>query len=149
MLASDELRDIYRRLWALALKPSDETRPPVRVLYQLDEWMPMGTAAAFFLRDGDVFDPQIWVGRMPCPSEPWKPDLDRATLRELISLAHERGHELSWRKGTYVEHSMPEEHRAWEHADEILRSMGFTDWDAFALAKEESLAEHRRRGTPA
>jgi hypothetical protein len=32
---------------------------------------------------------------------------------------------------------MPEEHRAWDNAEEILRSMGFTEWDAFASAKEE------------
>ena len=31
----------------------------------------MRTSAAFFLRDGDVFDPKIWVGRKSCPPEPW------------------------------------------------------------------------------
>ena len=36
-----------------------------------------------------------------------------ADLRELITLAHERGHEMSWRVSTYVPNTMPEEERAW------------------------------------
>ena len=93
-------------------------------------------------------DSRIWVGRAPVPAKCTKADLDRATLPELISLAHERGHEMSWREKTYVPNTMPEELREWDHAEKLLRQMGFVDWDVFAAKKEFSLAEHRRRGTP-
>jgi hypothetical protein len=73
-----------------------------------------------------------------------------ASLRELISLAHERGHERSCHDRTYPKNppTMREEHRAWDHAKKILDSMGFTDWDEFDEAKETSLEAHRRRNTP-
>jgi len=143
MLDTDEHRDMYRRLWDLVGKD-----PPVPALYEYAPDMPLDTAACFYTHDGDVLDPRILIGRTPCPAQCTKPDLDRATLNELISLAHERGHERSWREGTYRENSMPEERRAWKHARDILGSMGFKDWDAFAAARESSLAEHGHRGTP-
>jgi hypothetical protein len=68
-------------------------------------------------------------------------------VRELISLAHEHGHEASWRAGTYEVTTMPEERRAWDHARALLQELGFDDCAAFEDAKRESLEVHRLRGT--
>lgn len=145
MLDTDEQRDMYRRLWTM----SDEADPPVRVLYEIDEFMPLPGLAAVFCESMDDGDgPGIRVRRDSCPPEPWEPDVDGATLGELISLAHERGHEHSFRAGTYHAMSMAEEDRAWTNAEVLLRSLGFEEWDAFTEAKKNSLEVHRQRGTP-
>jgi hypothetical protein len=97
-------------------------------------------------RDGRPF-PHIRVARPFCPDGD-EPDLAGADIRELISLAHVRGHEASWRAGTYEVTTMPEERRAWDHAQAMLQERGFDNWAAFEDARRESLEGHRLRGTP-
>lgn len=74
------------------------------------------------------------------PAESTEPDIAVATLAELITLAHERGHATSFRAETYVDKSLAEERRAWEHARSILDGLGFTEWDAFNEREKEGLA---------
>lgn len=119
----------------------------MHVLYDLVEMMPNGEAAYFATHLDEREFPHIRVARDFVPQSD-EPDLEGATLRELISLAHERGHEASWRAGTYVENNMAEEHRAWKHAEQILRELGFEDWSSFEEAMRVSIAEHMRPGTP-
>jgi hypothetical protein len=149
MLDTAELRDIYQRLWTWTSSIPGDTKPPVPALYDGGLRIRNGAVALFALTLGKRDFPRVWVLRVPCPARCTEPNLDGATLPELISLAHERGHERSWREGTYPGRmTMPEEHRAWDHAERLLRSMGFVDWDRFESQRERSLAEHRRRGTP-
>jgi hypothetical protein len=141
-MAEGSLATIYTELWHL----SGEAIPPVFALYELADMMPNGERAYFATYlDGRPF-PHIRVARLSCPDDD-EPDLSGADMRELISLAHERGHEASWRAGTYEANTMPEERRAWDHARALLRDLGFDDWDAFEDAKRESLEVHRLRGT--
>ncbi len=93
------------------------------------------------------------------------PDL----LEELITLAHEFGHFLSWKQGnrtrpyvdatTHIERyfdgeDLPrlaeeqiqlvrdEERRAWTFGEEELRELGFADWDAFCSHKRDALDQY-------
>jgi hypothetical protein len=154
MALPGHLAEVYCKLWNL----SDEVIPPCRTLYQLVDQMPGGPAQrALFMThldsDGDEPVSRIWIARSPIPPDCAKPDLGGATPTELIALALERGHERSHRNGTYVENDQPgamgEQNRAWNHAADILRALGFGEWDAFREAKALSLAIHRSRGTPA
>lgn len=147
-----KLADIYIALWHL----SDDRTPPVRVSYEFSMFKgaPAPDAGALFLtgqviggKQKDV--PGIWIKRNPVPSPRNQPDLDNASAEELISLAHERGHESSWRAGTYEPTTMAEEHRAWAHAEQLLRDLGFDLWLQFEEAKQHSLDEHIKHGTPA
>jgi hypothetical protein len=117
-------------------------------LYELADIMPNGELAYFATHLGDLPFPHIRVARPFCPDGD-EPDLAGAHVRELISLAHERGHEASWRAGTYEVATMPEERqrRAWDDARALLQKLGFDDWAAFEDAKQESLEVHRLRGT--
>lgn len=144
-----QLAQIYTALWHF----SDDVDRPVAVLYNNMGFEP-GQAAMFMTHLADdrgfVIDdqPRIWIWRYPAPDPSDEADLAAADLRELIALAHERGHELSWRAGTYEVRSMQEERRAWANADGLLRDLGFDSWPDFEDAKRYSLAEHVRRGTP-
>ncbi len=142
---TDEQRNMYRRLWAL----SNDATPPVFASY-VHRSRIVGSAMFFLEPEQGVFCPGIWVGRERdrLPAECDQPDLEHTTLPDLITLAHERGHERSWRERTYVPSAICEERRAWRHAVDILDEMGFTDWDAFEKAKDFSLTVHRRHGTP-
>ncbi|HEY0475947.1 MAG TPA: hypothetical protein VGD37_00400 [Kofleriaceae bacterium] len=148
MLAG-RLAKIYAALWHI----SDDDDRPGWVLYNNMGFEP-GQAAMFMTHLADdrgiVTDDQpcIWVWRSPAPDPSDEPDLAGADLRELMALAHEHGHERSWRACTYEARSMPEERRAWANADAILRDLGFDSWSEFEDAKRFSLAEHVRRGTP-
>ena len=142
--------EIYRNLWNMnSLFQKPPPNKPVAIAYQSFARMPDGQAAFFATHEGDRPFPHIRIGRHPVPAECWKADLEGATVLELVSLTHERGHEQSWRDGTYKPNTMPEEFRAWSHAEVMLRALGFNDWLAFEDAKRGSLDEHRRRGTPA
>jgi hypothetical protein len=141
MLAGS-LATIYTRLWHL----SDDAAPPVFALYELAGMMPNGERAYFATHRDDRAFAHIRVARPFCPDGD-EPDLAGADMRELISLAHERGHEASWRAGTYEVTTMPEERRAWTHARALLQELGFADWAAFEDAKRASLEVHRLRGT--
>lgn len=146
--------DIYTRLWfrnsiwdldgKTIIRPSADA---VCARYWLYGLMPDGQAAYFALSDGSL-GPHIRIGRERVPAPAFHPDLNGATLLELMSLAHERGHEASWRNGTYAPGAMPEERRAWDLAEAMLRELSFEDWEEFRQAKQFSLEEHRRLGTP-
>jgi hypothetical protein len=137
------LATIYTKLWHL----SDEATPPIFAQYELDSMMP-DSALAYFATglDNRPF-PHIRVARPSCPDGD-EPDLARADIRELISLASVRGYEASWRAGTYKANTMPEVRGAWNHARELLQELGFEDWAAFDEAKQESLEGHQLRRTP-
>jgi hypothetical protein len=123
------LATTYTKLWHL----SDDAIPPVFALYELAGMMPNGERAYFATYLDDRPFPHIRVARPFC-TDGDEPDLAGADVRELISLAHERGHEASWRAGTY-------------HARALLQALVFDDWAAFEDAKRESLEGHRLRGT--
>lgn len=136
---------IYTKLWTL----SDEASPPVFSTYG-DEKAMRTTAelGLFALYDGDRPFLQIRVKRDPnCPDGD-EADPAGADLRELFTLAHERGHEASWREDTYEVTTMAEERRAWSHAEKLLRDRGFDDWIRFEAAKRASLSMHQKRSTP-
>lgn len=146
-MLTPELERIYTALWTLAR----EAKPPVDPVYWHAGDM-QGACALFIPPQYDGQDPQIRIASAAPPDDSEDippPDLNGASLRELISLAHERGHEQSWRERTYpVTMTMVEERRAWSHAEKLLRALGFQEWSAFHVHKQESLDEHRRRGTP-
>ena len=146
-MLTPELARIYAALWML----SREATPPVDPVYWDTRDMQNGARALFIppASDGDV--PQIRVARVQPPDDSEDippPDFGGANVRELISLAHERGHEESWRAKTYEVRTMSEEHRAWSHAEMLLRALGFQEWSEFHAHKQDSLDGHRRRGTP-
>lgn len=140
------LAEIYEHLWLM----SENKKPRVRVMYRPANAFKAeysGAAAIFMTSLGGRDHPGIWVQRDQPPAAQNKHDTSGATVSELVSLAHERGHEQSWRDGTYEPMSMPEERRAWTHAEALLRSLGFDAWDVFEEHKAISLGEHERRGT--
>ena len=138
------LAGIYTTLWTL----SDEADPPVYPRYrEKGKMRSSGERGLFALWDGDRPFPHIRVARETCPDSV-DDDPKGADLRELISLAHERGHEASWRADTYEVTTMAEERRAWSHAEMILRVLAFQNWPEFQAAKRFSLDEHQKRGTP-
>jgi len=146
-MLTSELGRIYTALWTL----SREADPPVNPVYWDASDMEKDASALFIPPQYDGDDPQIRVARVRPPDDSEDvppPDLNGASLRELISLAHERGHEQSLREGTYRAMTMEEEQRAWSYAEKLLRALGFQEWPAFHAHKQDSLDEHRRRGTP-
>jgi hypothetical protein len=141
------LAELYERLWTL----SEHENPRVRVMYRSPAAFSdghAGAAAIFMLQQDGRDHPAIWVCRERPPSPQYSAHVAGASITELISLAHERGHERSWRMGSYQPMTMDEENRAWDHAEELLRGMGFDEWDAFKEHKAVSLGEHASRGTP-
>ena len=154
MLQDEYEYDLYAKLWRLrptdVWKPSSEDAPTVHVQYRGPDFV-VGYEAGLFLfvptSDGSE-RPLIWIRRTPCPVDLTEPDVTRANMSELCTLAHERGHEASWRAGTYESMTMSEERHAWEHADRILRDLGFKDWCSFEVAKNYSLEMHAKMGTP-
>jgi hypothetical protein len=147
-----QLAKIYTELWHL----SDNATPPVKVLYRPDMFgsFDPGQVGKFvpYLEDKKENKrdlPQIWIKRTPPPVPEYKPDPDGADLRELITLAHERGHEQSWRDKTYMANTIAdmantiaEERRAWDHAECFLRKRRFEHWTEFNASKQESLDQH-------
>lgn len=142
MALEGEFAEIYRTLWE-----DCGTSPAIHVVYMAPPHFPNGEAALFYRSMQGEERPGIWVQRWPVPPDSDEPDLEGADVRELISLAHERGHEQSYREGTYEADCMPEEHRAWKHARARLERLGFEDWPAFEEAKAVSMARHRAKGT--
>lgn len=152
------LAEIYKELWSedeLPEKPSwylaDDDARPVKVFYDTFSFKD-GEAGKFMThreRDGRITDgPQIWIYRQQPPDPQDEPDLAGAGPEELITLAHERGHEQSWRDRTYRATTMAEERRAWGHARRILGSLDFTEWTEFEDHMRISLAKHVSHGTP-
>ena len=142
-----KLADIYRSLWI----DVDPTEPPTLSTYVTPAFFrddAEGSAGLFATHEDGELCPRIYIPRDRVPGDGFEPDVDGADLGELIALAHERGHQRSYARGTYEERCMSEEHRAWFHAREILTVLGFMDWDAFEAAKEVSLRIHTERGTP-
>ena len=160
-MLKDRLAEIYQALWCSS---DGDERPetPSWYLSHDDE----GPAPVFYVRHGfgqgerGMFmlclenngvvtgGPRIWIWRQLPPDPQDEPDLVGADLEELITLAHERGHEQSCRDRTYQVRAMAEERRAWVHAERILKSLGFEEWTAFEDHKLDSLAEHAKHGTP-
>jgi len=143
-MLTGELARIYMSLWSL----SRDATPPVDPVYS-DSIGTMGARAIFIPGEDD--DPQIRVARALPPDDDQvvpPPDVAGADLHELITLAHERGHEMSWRARTYEVRTIAEEHRAWSHAEMLLRALGFQEWQTFLDHKQDSLNEHGRRHTP-
>jgi hypothetical protein len=136
-MLTGELARIYTALATL----SDKCNPPVSAQCWL--WLPAGQAARFATHRDDEVKPHIHLARPHCRGGLRLLPTD-ANLEELISLAHERGHEASWRAGTYVPESMPEERRAWGWTGDLLRSLGFSEWTAFDEHQRFSLEEHQR-----
>ena len=154
MLQDEDEYDLYRKLWRLrptdVWKPSSDGAPIARVEYRSTADFPIGPEAGLFFvehaRDGSE-QPVIWIRREQPPEDPSKP-VAGANELELVTLAHERGHEASWRAGTYKAMTMSEERRAWEHAERILRAMGLNEWWTFEAQRNYSLQAHAQIGTP-
>jgi hypothetical protein len=148
-MLSEEHARIYEKLWRLSSK-AEPTAAPV---YWDKGGMPNREVGLFTppQDEGDI--PRIRIARDNPPddlAEDTIPDLDGATLDELITLAHERGHEESWHAGTYPidPPTMSEERRAWSHAERLMRALGFHEWKAFIHHRQASLFRHSLHGTP-
>lgn len=144
-----KLAEIYVKLWHM----SDHAERPVRVRYVRGGFVNVvdGASALFFTDLDSRPHPGIWVRRERVPAESSKPDLEGASLGELITLAHERGHEQSWRDATYRAMTMEEEKRAWTLAEQLLQGLGFFELDttdAFERHRDYSLERHLAAGTP-
>lgn len=150
MLQDEHDYELYRKLWRLrptdVWKPSSEGAVIAHVEYR-SAGFPIGHEAGLFFVD-ESKRPVIWIRRPQPPEDPSQPDVARASLSELITLAHERGHEASWRADDYQPMTMPEERRAWEQAERILRELGFNEWEIFESQKKYSLEAHAQSGTP-
>ncbi len=136
-MLDDEQEKVYSALWWLLLGDG------VACIYRDD--LPLGDALFTFV-EGAV-RPAIWVRRSPIPTPANQPNLAGASPRELILLAHERGHEASWHDGSYKPSSMEEERCAWRHAERILLELKF-DMVGFETEKKYALMMHEAIGTP-
>jgi hypothetical protein len=141
-MLEDSLATVYTKLWYL----SDEATLPVSVVYELADLMPNGELAYFAPHLDDRPFPHIRIAPPAC-ADGDELDVAGADILELISLAHERGHEASWRSGTYEVTTMAEKRRAWDHARELLHQLELDSWAAFEGTKRESLEAHWLRGT--
>jgi hypothetical protein len=141
-----KLAEIYVTLW----NRDEDATPAIGARYSTHRGMPdeYRTSLGIFVRETREGNkhPGILVFRPErVPAESTEPDVATATLGELITLAHERGHATSYRAETYVEKSLAEERRAWEHARSMLEELGFAEWDAFNERQKlglELAAEH-------
>lgn len=146
-----DLARIYVDLWKNG--PANARRETVVEYYLLGFCRHLlGVEAGVFMthdgeRDPDL--PVIWILREVVPDDDacFEPDLSGADLNELLTLAHERGHERSFWDGTYqLGGGLAEEERAWDHAADLLRGLGFTEWPAFHENRATSLRLHRENG---
>lgn len=147
--------EIYSALWNLSLAHTH----PCRCSYRSagartnDEGYP---TSEFFEPRSTGQALRIEIGRYEVPGNSVRPDPAGATPDELVSLAHERGHERSWRARTYVSTSggdvtpaeLAEEHRAWGYAEAILSDLGFTDWGRFEVRRRAALKSYEDKLKP-
>lgn len=161
------LAALYERLWSL----SDQAAPPCRCFYR-----PWGFLARRYGAEGeqpmmffphvgelsdagvwvDVVRPAIWIARDPVPVRNFRPDVVGASLEELFGLAHERGHERSWREGTHVSSEastdgpriLDEERRAWRYAVELLGELDREAAGALEAMRARALASYETKFGP-
>lgn len=162
-MTDDEVKDIYTRLWAIAERRNDG-RPSVNVVYF---GMTQGEGGRFNWRTKQI---QIDRPHYVTINKPhWETNNGSPVdlRRELIILAHEHGHAISWERkerpahfdmanaifadGQAAEEQVPddifavimsEEHRAWSHARSALAQLGWTDWARFDQTAASSLATY-------
>jgi hypothetical protein len=146
MSLEGKLAEIYRTLWN---RDADAT-PRIWARYKSRQFMPREyqDSLGVFVCETDIGNgrPEVWIRRERVPGKSMEPDIANATLAELVTLSHERGHAVSFRAGTYQVSKLPEERRAWDHARVLLGELGFDEWDTFDTHRADSLAEAARRG---
>jgi hypothetical protein len=162
MSLTTKQREIYVKLWG-----STEDDTPIPALYMGPRsFRALDEAGLFttYCRESGEKRPQVWIRRWPVPSASDEPDLDDATLEELLTLAHERGHARSFEDGNRTgeldrvsdlpasswpgllrhekELIFNEEVTAWDNARELLGE-DFDAWGAYDEKRETSLAVYR------
>ena len=145
--------EIYTTLWQL----SDHATEPCACRYassaSLKPYLVPGRTVSVVTTElGGKRLLRISIERVPVPSRAHHPDLAEATVAELVSLAHERGHERSERFGTYIatstaDHSsaLTEERRAWKTARTMLALVGFDEWNVFDEIEAQAIASYEAR----
>jgi hypothetical protein len=148
LMTVSEARLLHSELWARIEAEGIILRAHIR-LGSLDP----ETQGEFFINLLD--EPQIHVYR------DHRADTVDDYEQELITLAHEYGHAISYRKGQRPRERMPEpapertpvdkhaiqgeEARAWTYGREVLVAIGVTDFEAFEKRKADADAIYFRR----